>query len=240
MNHRPPPHIVEAGVVFTKPEYHWDNETDDEVLFQQPRIANRIGDMSNRAALAFSLGAIEWTFYRLHKMLPDDSVFQFLDAAWAGIVDWRYLDAFIDRPWEEDYDRNIGSPLAASVYFLEEAFSHARNTKPFIHQPVTISEVALRVCGAPDAFKSWRRQTIERLIELCPKDRSARMGRPLPREIVNPGYISTPTQDDENIAAYLASLDWKNNPYLGKPEEMKAAGFEGEPYCWPAGGASTS
>ena len=110
----------------------------------------------NRAALAFSLGALEWIVWRLHKMLPDDGVFQFLDAVWAGLVDWRYLDAFIDRPWEETFDREVGSPMEAAISRLELAFANARDGTAFFDQPVTISEVALRVCGVPEAFKAWR------------------------------------------------------------------------------------
>ncbi len=239
MNRRPPPHIAEAGVPSTRPDYLWTHQTSEEVLFHQPRIAHRIGEMSARAALAFSLGALEWTLWRLREGLPDDRTFQFLDAAWAGLVDWRYLDAFIDFPWEETFDREIAGPLAASFFCLEEAFADARDDKPFIHHPVSISEVALRVCGVPDAFKAWRRVTIDRLIERDPKDYSARLGHELPRDIVDPAYASSGPRDDERIAAYLASLDWQANPYLGKPEEMKADGFEGEPYRWPATGSPT-
>jgi hypothetical protein len=238
MNVRPPPHIIDAGVPFTEPDYVWTSETDDDILLPQPRISHRIAEMSDRAALAFSLGALEWTCWRLHKMLPDDGVFQFLDAAWAGLVDWRYLDAFIDRPWEEMFDREVGSPMEAAISRLELAFANARDGTAFFDQPVTISEVALRVCGVPEAFKAWRRATISRLIEVAPADPSLGLGRPLPREIVDPGYTASPEQDDARISAYLASLDWRNNPYLGKPDEMKATGFEGEPYQWPPGGRS--
>lgn len=240
MNRRPPAHIAEAGLSFDAPDYVWNNQTDEEVVFHQPRIANRINEMSDRAGLAFSLGAIEWTLWRFHKLLPDDHerVFQFLDAAWAGIVDWKYLDAFISSPWEETLDREIGGPLAASFSCLEWAFGCARDRKPFMHEPVAISEVALRVCGVPEVFKAWRRTVIERLIEVAPKDPSERLGQPLPRDIVSPMYTPAPDKDGERINAYLQSLDWQSSPFLGKPEEMKAAGFEGEPYRWPSSGSA--
>jgi len=242
MNRRPPSHIAEASMPVDAPDYVWNDQTDEEVMFHQPRIAHRINAMSDRAGLAFSLGALEWTLWRFHRLLPDDEhqrVFQFLDAAWAGIVDWNYLDAFISSPWEETLDREIGGPLAASFFCLEEAFGSARDSKPFMHHPVAISEVALRVCGVPEVFKSWRRSIIERLVEVAPKDFSAWLGQPLPRDIVSPTYVSTPDKDGERIGAYLQSLDWQGNPFLGKPEEMKAAGFEGEPYRWPSSGSPT-
>ncbi len=238
MNAHPPRHIIEAGVPFTAPEYDWDSETDDDILLPQPQFSRQIAQMSDRAALAFALGSIEWIFWRLHRMLPDEAVFQFLDAAWAGQVDWRYLDAFIDQPWEEHFDREIGSPLEAAISRLEFAFANARNGMAFFDQPVTISEVALRVCGVPEAFAAWRHDTLVRLIQVAPVDPTLGLGRPLPREIVNPGYTSSPEQDDARISSYLASLDWRSNPYLGKPGDMTAAGFDGEPYGpyrWPNG-----
>lgn len=228
----PPLHIIAAGVPFTAPDYVWTAETDDDILLPQPLLSRRLAEMSDRAALAFSLGAIEWVFWRLHTMVPDDGVFQFLDAAWAGLVDWRYLDAFIDRPWEETFDREVGSPIEAAISRLELAFANARNGTAFFDQPVTISEVALRVCGVPEAFKAWRRTTIARLIEVAPAP-SFGLGRPLSRDIVDPTSTASSEENDARISAYLASLDWRNNRYLGKPDEMKAAGFAGEPYRWP-------
>lgn len=230
MVYHPPTYIAAAGIPISPPDYVWNEQVEEEVMFQQPRIAHRIARMSHRAALAFSLGAIEWTLWRLHRELPDERPFQLLEAAWGGIVDWHYLDSFDLPEWEEDFDWPVGGPLAQSFFCLQESFGEAREGKPFIHLPVTISEVALRVCGQPETFKTWRRTLIERLVQTSPMDLRAPLGRPVPRDIVDPGYVPSAESDQERIAAYIASLDWQTNPFLGKPDEMKAAGFEGNPY----------
>ena len=82
------------------------------------------------------------------------------------------------------------------------------------------ADMQAAVGRAHEAFKAWRRATISRLIEVAPADPSLGLGRPLPRDIVDPGYTASPEQDDARISAYLASLDWRNNPYLGKPDEI--------------------
>jgi hypothetical protein len=234
VNRTPPPYIAEANLPGTPPDYVWNDEVEEEVMFHQPRIANRIGRMSDRAALAFSLGAIEWTLWRLRTELPDDRPFQFLDAAYGGLVDWLYLKSFDLPTWEEEFDRAVGGPLAASFWLLQEAFTEARRGRPFIHMPVSISEVALRVCGRPDAFKAWRRTVIERLVETDPMNLPAPTGRPVPRDILDPSYVPSPSADSERIGAYLAGLDWRTNPFLRPPDVMRADGFEGVPYAWPA------
>ena len=215
--HKAPHYIIEAQVPDTPPDYRWDNEVEEEMMFHQPRIAHRIAAMSHRAACAFSLGAIEWTLWRLHRELPDEGAFDLVDAAWAALADWSYLKTFKLPNWEEDYERPIGGPLAESFFCLQESFGNARDGKPFIHMPVSLSEIALRICGREEAFKTWRRGIIERLIELCPMDLSAPLGRPLPRDVVDPAYTPSIESDDARIKAYLAGLDWDGNAHLGRP-----------------------
>lgn len=215
---QPPRHIADAHLPTTPPAYRWDDQVEEETMFHQPRIAHRIAAMTDRAALAFSLGAIEWTLWRLHRELPDEGVFDFLDAAWAALADWSYLETFDMPDWEE-FDVPVGGPLAESFFCLQEAFGNARDGKPFMHMPVTLSEVALRVCGREEAFKAWRRAIIERLVEQHPMDLAAPLGRPLPRDVVDPAYTPSPEADAARVAAYVEALDFDANPYLGRPGE---------------------
>lgn len=39
--HKPPHYIVEAQVRDTPPDYRWDTETEEEVLFHQPPLGTR-------------------------------------------------------------------------------------------------------------------------------------------------------------------------------------------------------
>jgi hypothetical protein len=228
MHELPPSHIAAAALPGTPFENIWGADLWDEVLLHQPRIENRVARMSDRAALAFSLGAIEWIVWRFQSELPDGRPFQFLQAAWAGLVDWRYLASFDLPEWDDE-----GGPLAQACWLLEESFVAARDHKPFFEYPVSISDIALRVCGQPESFKVWRRTAIGRLIETDPRNRSAPTGRPVPRDLIDPAYTPSPTADNRHIASFIASLDWQTNPFLQAPDVMRADGFNGEPYTWP-------
>ncbi|GAA3952124.1 hypothetical protein GO495_12355 [Chitinophaga oryziterrae] len=232
LNRMPPPHIAAADLPQTPVSYRWDNTTEEEMMFFQMNIAHRIAEMSDRAALAFSLGALEWTLWRLRPELPGDDMFQFLDAAWAALIDWRYLKSFDLPDWEEDFEQPVGRPLCLSFEVLQSSFAEARNGKPFMHNPVIISKVALYVCGRPDVFKMWRRSIIRRLTGMYPIDRTAPAGRPMPRSLLHPGYVPSPAVDNKHIADYLSGLNWQTNPFLRSPDEMLEKGFEGMPYTW--------
>ncbi|SFE42638.1 hypothetical protein SAMN05518672_10685 [Chitinophaga sp. CF118] len=232
LNYMPPPHIAAADLPRIPVTYRWDNTTEEEMMFFQMNIAHRMAEMSARAALAFSLGALEWTLWRLRPELPGDDVFQFLDAAWAGLVDWSYLKSFDLPEWEPAFERPVGGPLWESFNVLQMSFVEARDSKPFMHNPVIISKIALYVCGRPDAFKTWRRSIIKRLITMYPMDLTAPTGCPVPRNLLDPGYVPSPEMNNKHIADYLAGLNWQTNRFLHSPDEMLENGFDGVPYTF--------
>ncbi len=55
-------------------------------------------------------------------------------------------------------------------------------------------------------------------------------GKALPREAFDPDSGYKPGQREECLARFLAGLDWKANPFLRSPDEMKRLGFKGTPY----------
>jgi hypothetical protein len=222
-------YIAAADLPSEQPSYRWDDDVEQEVLFSQPRIADRISKMSYRAALAVALGSIEWTIYRLKPQLASDEPFQFVDAAWAALVDWLYLKSFDLPDWDE-YEVAVGGPLQHSFWLMKECFVAARKLKPFNDFTVSISEVSLRVCGRRDVFKAWRRSIVQRMVTVYPENPNDLCGRPVPRDALDLAYAPSPTADDDRIAHYLASLDWKSNKFLRSPEEMQKAGFAGTPY----------
>jgi hypothetical protein len=113
---------------------------------------------------------------------------------------------------------------------LEQSFFAARNNQPFMHNPVIISKIALYVCGRPGAFKAWRHSIIRRLITMYPMDLAAPTGRPVSRNLLDPGYVPSPEMDNKHIADYLAGLNWQTNRFLRSPDELREKGFEGVPY----------
>src|SRR5262249_17385742 len=155
---------------------------------------------------------------------------QVIEAAWAGTIDWLYLKSLDVPNWEEQLPAPIGGPLDQAFWLLQQAFVAARRVEPFWESPACLSELALRVLNRPETFKEWRRFVIDRMTRLHPKLKENRLGTPVPREALDPGFDYRPEMAPELLDKFLKSLDYTQNPYLSSPEEMIADGFEGTPY----------
>ena len=56
------------------------------------------------------------------------------------------------------------------------------------------------------------------------------IGRPLSPWALNVDEVFDEDQNDREYASALEAVDWQSNRFLRSPEEMRAEGFEGEPY----------
>src|SRR5262245_50646922 len=69
--------------------------------------------------------------------------------------------------------------------------------------------------------------TAEQLFSQLP----AGMGRPVPREALDPEAVYEPAQAPALLDAFLRSLDWVNNPFLRTASEVEDSDdFDGVPY----------
>jgi hypothetical protein len=55
-------------------------------------------------------------------------------------------------------------------------------------------------------------------------------GDPIPLEALDPDFDYKPEMRKDLLASFLSRLDWKKNPFLRSPDEMKKLGFPGTPY----------
>jgi hypothetical protein len=225
-----PEYIKAAGVDASPIRYEWKSSTRDDLLVDHPRLTDRMTGISYRGMLAFSLGSAEWVIWRLRPQLPDKIPFQVIEAAWAATIDWTYLKSLDVPDWAEDLPATIGGPLELTFWLLQRAFVQARRSEPFWQSSASLSELALHVVDKPETFKEWRRFVIDRLTRLHPKSKENRLGTPVPREALDPGFDYDPAAAPELLARFLRTLDYTQNPYLSSPEEMIAEGFKGTPY----------
>lgn len=56
------------------------------------------------------------------------------------------------------------------------------------------------------------------------------IGKPVPPQVMDAHLDLTSIDIDQEAKKFLSSLNHRQNPFLRSPEEMKALGFEGEPY----------
>jgi hypothetical protein len=222
--------IRTLGIVDEPIRHEWDDSIKQDVLLDQPGLRKELSATTDRGVLAFSLGSTEWIVWRLSRHLSDGIPFLVIEAAWAGIVDWRYLKSLDVPDWSETMPRPIGGPLELAFWLLRHAFIAAREGEPGWDYAASLSELTSRVLNRPESFKEWRDFVIDRLRHTHPVQKDNVLGAPVPREALDAGFDYQPSMASQLLSRFLASLDPAANPYLRSSEEMLAAGFQGKPY----------
>lgn len=227
------PSHIRATMIIDEPIRHdWSESVEESITCPDPRLDQRIRVIAYRAVVGLSLGSLEWVVWRLSKHINDPVAFQVIQATWAGIIDWRYLE-WLNLPpqdWEEELPWPIGGPLAMAFSLLGEIVSQISHGQPDTGEAASILELPLYVLNDPEPYKEWRRFAIRRLTEVHPIKHADLFGVPVPREALDPSCDYKSELAGQLLSAYLQGLDHTKNPYLRSPEEMIAVGFEETPY----------
>jgi hypothetical protein len=227
-----PSHIRAAGIADDQIQHDWSELIEESITCPDPRLGQRLRAISYRAGVSLSVGSLEWIAWRLHKHINDPVVFQVIEATWAGIIDWRYLE-WHDLPppnWEEELPWPVEGPLTMAVKLLGEIVSQVSHGQPDTGEAAALVELPLYVLKDQEPYKEWRRFAIRRLTEAHPIQREDRQGTPVPREALEPERDYKPEAAAQLLSAYLQGLDHTKNPYLRSPDDMIADGYKGIPY----------
>lgn len=228
----PPPYIVRAKSLKAPITYDWDDQqADDYFLKPDERLRTEIRVISKRGTLSLSLGFAEWVAWRSDNEVVQSTVLPALEAIWAGGVDWKYLSTRNSPSWE-GWSGPVLGPLAIVFRTLADIIRLTKREQFASPESVCLSRLCEHVVPSLTAFKSWRRSVIKRLKETHPKTQGDPLGDAVPREALDPAFDYRPEQDKELIRQFLCGLDFKKNPYLASPAEMKKAGFKGTPYSY--------
>ena len=248
-----PSYIKKSGILDIPINHIWKDPW--ECYFEVPRLRNKIGPLYSRCILALGIAFSEWIIWRFSKLSKDPVFFHFIEAAWASVVDRRYLrhrsqsygarieehykiseDALkTDDYWtEEDLRDPIRGPLFVAIHTLGEVIDRTAPKDFGSMETVYLSNLAEQVLNNLALFKKWRREVIMRLSEyyLTRLEDEIWLGTPVPREAFDLEYDYKPGFAKELLNNYLKSLDYSTNPFLLSPEEMKKIGFKGTPYVW--------
>lgn len=228
-----PKYVKKAEVVGAPIGYKWDDATSDEIYTKPDQVLqNQIDKVSDRAIVALSVGFAEWVTWRFQPNNFQQDVLQFIEATWAGIIDWRYLAKEPPKHVWDEWEGSVLGPLSAAFNLLWEVLQLTMNDEFASPESVSLSRLALYVLPRPDSFRMWRRSTLLRLIKTHPRCEDEQLGSPVPREALDPSLNYDPEGSRAYLRAFLESLDCAANPYLASPKAMKAAGFEGTPYTY--------
>lgn len=229
-----PHYIGRLGIADTPILHKWDDQKPREhYLGNDAKLMHQFEKIATRGQIALSAGMAEWIAWRLGKHSRDETLFQVIQAVWASGVDWRYvgnLKTHRQKMKWEDWTGPVRGPLCATYHILQTICFDAPRGMAIEPWMVPLSNLAIYLLVDSKAFKAWRRSVLERLAKDHPPTKKSPDGVPVPREAIDPEFPYKPEMAGELVAKFLATLDFKANPYLQTPEEMKNAGFSGTPY----------
>jgi hypothetical protein len=223
-------------------DYEWNRNIassfQENPADEHPKLYDALHLISLRAAYALGVACSEWAVARLQAHADVSDAVLRIQAAWAANIDYRYADLpKPELPPRTGVPDPIGAPLWMTKQFLTYDYQFLVKT----HQGVAnkgIRGTALRfallaqhVAGKASGFDDWLTASLRRAAAIYPAvEVPIDQERPVPRDFFDPDF----TWSEEAVAAsqarLLSELDPAVNPYLRSPEQMRADGFEGDPY----------
>lgn len=218
-------HPVDTSTI----SHSWDDLACDEIEepIDEPLYAALEG-LSCRANVAFSAGMAAWVLHRLGPFLKLQSPEQYLECAWATLIDVRYCGlVWEDSIDDADWTGPIRGPVGRAMHHVMQAIADTLDAdQPEI--PAALSyNLAKHVLDDSPAFLTWAASLRSRLERYSRNDRAPR-GAPIPCAVLE--HAIEPATAPALIDGFLAGLNPQKNPFLSSPTKMKAEGFEGTPY----------
>src|SRR5262245_5618024 len=230
-----PSYVQASGSVGAPVTYEWNDSDVPTFYTETDRIQATIAKATTAGAVALALGALEWIAWRMPHRENAEVVLQAIEAMWAGIIDIRYVRSLRHSPLalkRADWQ----GPERGAMYVAYKQLKDLRNclesTEPASPEASCAIRMGRFVLPDPAPFERWWHAVLDRLVEQHPKAEEGPddVGRPIPRDAVDPNAPYNAGQDGVLLGRFLAGLDPAGNPLLATPEEMKSAGFPGEPY----------
>jgi hypothetical protein len=225
--------ISKAEIASSPIRHNWNDADPDRMCLGNRRIEKQLQPVCYRGVLAISLGCAEWIAWRLVKESSEQVLIQYIEAAWAGMVDWRYVrDPYgmgKKLDWK-DWQGPVRGPLFGALLRLAKIVDLTRRKCFASPEASTIVQLAIHVIPKQKLFKEWFKSTSDRIRNIYPYSKSDETGPPVPRAALDPDIDYAPALANEDISKFLHQLDPRQNPFLRSQEEMRGDGFEGTPY----------
>lgn len=225
-----PKYIKAANIQNNILRYTWDDWKLEDIYadLSDEELYDRVEELPYRAALALTIGCAEWVIHRLDGVSNDRIPHLYVEAAWAAVIDDKYLSEW--QPTFEEWMGPIRGPLSVALLIICEAVGTLVHETEQAVPVLYIGNLAEHVLPDAEPFLAWREQVLERLLQLYPWNSDESLGEVVPREALDPVFPFKLELTESLIRDFLAGLDYQANPFLVSPEEMQESGFEGTPY----------
>jgi hypothetical protein len=212
-----PKYIAELSISTAPLTYEWDDANPSAAYADEvPSLENKIAKLPKRIIAGLAAASSEWVVFRLIESGETSLPLQYIEAAWAAIVDWAYL-AGSGLPSDVAWSGPYRGPLWVAIDDLSDIMKDAQKMRPIAYSAVCISNLAEYVLPDAKPFKKWRKAVLDRLLALYPLDPNDKMGPPVPREAYDPNFDFKIEMANDFLARYIENLDFSANPYLKKP-----------------------
>jgi hypothetical protein len=214
--------------------YKWDDwnvEQAEEPIDED--FYKRLEGISQRANIAFTIGTAEWIIYRFGSVSNDSLPIQYLEAAWAQIVHWRYAGySWNDFTKKAEWSGPVRGPLDIAMTRVMFAIQQAEADENPELRAAWITNLAQYLMANPTPYRRWCEWVMERLESLYRRDPEEKLGEVVPREALDPDFDLKVEKTESLINRFLGTLDYNTNPFLSSPEKMLEQGYEGRPYIF--------
>src|SRR5262249_38497342 len=150
----------------------------------------RLQGISQRATIAFTIGTAEWIVHRFARISSNPIPLQYLEAAWAMSIEFRYCRVTWDeyKSKSDEWVGPIGRPLGLALTRVEYTFEAAIEYGNPEISGAWITNLAQYVLTDPEPYRAWRERVMQRLESLYRFDAREKLGEVVPREALDPDF----------------------------------------------------
>lgn len=239
MGYSIPSYVVAGGPTDSVVHFTWDDARPKDVYLRgSDDVIEKLTGVTLRAKFAAAIGVYEWIIARFRQLSDDPIPFQVAEAAWCATIHPAYM-----RYFELDRRKWIGpvrGPLWCAATFLSSMIFFCSERKEPAAWAAFLSSIARHVLSDRQPFDTWQDLSLSRLVTLYPAvatnpyenlfDDQPELGPLLSREVLDPKVDYRPEMAREAMTRYLQGVNYRHNPFLLSPDEMKVEGFKEMPY----------
>jgi hypothetical protein len=232
-----PSYIADAHIDSREIKYDWNEWADKETIYQRDTdqaLRQRVAPLSQRGRIALANGVAEWLVYRFRRFLKNELSFDALEAAWAGVVDRKYvlpLASFRDHD-KEDWSGPVMGVIRRGLLFVNDIIDLGWDNGETISFLLEVTNLTRYVLPETAEFEAWLAMVIARLTTISPLAPNDFVGEVVPREALDCRRAFDPQTTETLTQRFLRTLDSTNNPYLASRKTMLDWGFRNEPYTF--------
>jgi hypothetical protein len=227
-----PNYVLKAGIDSLEIRFTWDEWGSKKNIYRREGdelLSERACELSQRGRMALVNGIAEWVAYRFKSLLGTNDPFDFLEAAWAGEVDRRYLLPFdVDDPeWSGPVKGVVRRALEVTQDCVDLGWQNGETARLLVR----ITNLARYVLPQTEAFDEWLIFAVAKTKTVSPSSSTDFLGAAVARESLDPD-CSTMMGTDALIRRLLESVSPERNRFVPTTQMLLGWGFHGAPYTF--------